>query len=63
MPTIQQWLNEYGESRQDTTNKTINWICVPAIFFAIVGFLYSIKLPFVITGHRINVAMIAFVFM
>jgi len=63
MPTIQQWLNEYGESHQNTTNKTIHWICVPAIFFAIVGFLYSIKLPFVITGHRINVAMIAFVFM
>ena len=60
MPAIQQWLTEYGESHQNTTNKTIHWICVPAIFFAIVGLLYSIKLPFVITGHRINVAMIAF---
>ncbi len=60
MPAIQQWLKEYGESHQNTTNKTIHWICVPAIFFAIVGLLYSIKLPFVITGHRINVAMIAF---
>lgn len=61
MPAIQQWLSEYGESHQNSTNKTIHWICVPAIFFAIVGLLYSIKLPFVITGHRINVAMIAFV--
>ena len=61
MPAIQQWLSEYGESHQNTTNKTIHWICVPAIFFAIVGLLYSVKLPFVITGHRINVAMIAFV--
>ena len=60
MPTIQQWLSEYGESHQNTANKTIHWICVPAIFFAIVGLLYSIKLPFVTTGHRINVAMIAF---
>ncbi|MDN3658533.1 DUF962 domain-containing protein [Ferruginibacter paludis] len=61
MPTLQQWLSEYGESHQNVTNKTIHWICVPAIFFSIVGFLYSIKLPFEITGHRVNVALIAFV--
>ena len=61
MPTIQQWLSEYGESHQNTTNKIIHWVCVPAIFFAIVGLLYSIKLPFVITGHRLNVAMMVFV--
>jgi uncharacterized membrane protein YGL010W len=61
MTNIQQWLSEYGESHQNDTNKTIHWICVPAIFFSIVGFLYSIKLPFEITGHRVNVALIAFV--
>jgi uncharacterized membrane protein YGL010W len=61
MPTLQQWLSEYGESHQNVTNKTIHWICVPFIFFSIVGFLYSIKLPFEITGHRVNVAMIVFV--
>jgi uncharacterized membrane protein YGL010W len=61
MPTLQQWLSEYGESHQNATNKNIHWICVPAIFFSIVGFLYSIKLPFEITGHRVNVAIIAFV--
>ncbi|CAN5463825.1 DUF962 domain-containing protein [soil metagenome] len=61
MTNIQQWLSEYGESHQNDTNKTIHWICVPAIFFSIVGFLYSIKLPFEITGHRVNIALIAFV--
>ena len=61
MPTIQQWLSEYGESHQNATNKIIHWVCVPAIFFAIVGLSYSIKLPFVITGYRLNVAMIMFV--
>lgn len=61
MTNIQQWLAEYGESHQNDTNKTIHWICVPAIFFSIVGFLYSIKLPFEITGHRVNIALIAFV--
>lgn len=58
MKTIDQWLSEYGESHQDHTNKTIHWICVPAIFFSITGLLYSIKLPFVISGFQLNVAVI-----
>ena len=58
MKTIQQWLSEYGESHQNHTNKTIHWICVPSIFFSIVGLLYSIKLPLVISGIQLNVAMI-----
>ena len=61
MRTIQQWLAEYGESHQNHTNKTIHWICVPAIFFSIVGFFYSIKLPWLIDGHQLNVAMILMV--
>lgn len=58
MRTIHQWLSEYGESHQNATNKTIHWICVPAIFFSIVGLLYSIKLPFVIAGIQANVALL-----
>jgi uncharacterized membrane protein YGL010W len=58
MKTIDQWLNEYGESHQDHTNKTIHWICVPAIFFSIVGLLYGIKLPWNIAGFKLNVAVI-----
>jgi len=58
MKTIQQWLSEYGESHQDHTNKTIHWICVPAIFFSITGLLYGVKLPFNISGITVNVAMI-----
>ncbi len=61
MKTIQQWLSEYGESHQDETNKTIHWICVPIIFFSLVGLLFSIKLPFVIAGYSVNAAMIAVV--
>jgi len=61
MKTIQQWLSEYGESHQDHTNKTIHWICVPSIFFSITGLLYSIKLPFEISGVTINVAMIVLI--
>ena len=59
MKTIQQWLIKYGESHKNETNKTIHWICVPAIFFSITGMLYSIKLPVYFGGHHLNIAMIA----
>lgn len=58
MKSIHQWLSEYGESHQDHTNKMIHWICVPAIFFSIIGLLYGIKLPFTVAGIAVNAAMI-----
>ncbi len=58
MRTIQGWLSEYGESHRNETNKLIHWICVPSIFFSIVGLLYSIKLPFFWQTHQLNVAML-----
>ena len=59
MRTIEQWLSEYGESHQDETNKTIHWICVPTIFFTIVGLFYCIKLPVQLTPTlQLNAAMI-----
>ncbi len=42
MRKIDQLLSEYGESHQNATNKTIHWICVPLIFFSIVGLVASI---------------------
>lgn len=59
MKTINQWLAEYGESHQNPTNKAVHWICVPLIFFSIVGLLFSIKLPFFSLGDmQGNVALI-----
>jgi uncharacterized membrane protein YGL010W len=58
MNTIHDWLNEYGESHKNETNKLIHWICVPSIYFSIVGLLYCIKLPFELWGVQINVAFI-----
>ena len=58
MRTIHDWLNEYGESHKNETNKLIHWICVPAIVFSILGLLYSIKLPFFWDTHQLNVAMV-----
>jgi uncharacterized membrane protein YGL010W len=42
MKPIQQWFDEYGQSHQNHTNKLIHWICVPLIFFSIIGLLASI---------------------
>ena len=43
--SIHQWFAEYGESHQNPTNKLIHWICVPTIYFCVVGFLWSIPTP------------------
>ena len=58
MRTIHNWLNEYGESHKNETNKLIHWICVPAIVFSILGLLYSIKLPFFWQTHQLNIGMV-----
>jgi uncharacterized membrane protein YGL010W len=44
MKTIDQWFAEYGVSHQHPTNKKVHWICVPLIFFSILGLLASIPL-------------------
>lgn len=40
-----QWFAEYGESHQHHTNELIHWVCVPVIFFCVLGFAWSIPLP------------------
>ena len=45
MRTMQQWLDEYGESHRHPTNKTIHWICVPVILFTVLGLLWLIPVP------------------
>ena len=42
MRNIDQLLSAYGESHQNPTNKFIHWICVPLIFFSVVGLIFSI---------------------
>ncbi len=46
MRKIDALLSEYGESHQNSTNKAIHWICVPLIFFSIVGLIWSIPSSF-----------------
>lgn len=42
MRKIDQLLEEYGESHRNETNKIIHWICVPLIFFSVIGLIASI---------------------
>jgi uncharacterized membrane protein YGL010W len=42
MRKIDSLLDEYGQSHQNATNKLIHWFCVPAIFFSVVGLVFSI---------------------
>ncbi|MCA6378620.1 MAG: DUF962 domain-containing protein [Cytophagales bacterium] len=42
MRKIDNLLSEYGESHQNPTNKLIHWICVPLIFFSLMGLIASI---------------------
>src|SRR5205823_6087310 len=43
--SAEQWFAEYGESHQDHTNELIHWVCVPVIFFCILGFVHTIPVP------------------
>ena len=61
MKTIDQWLDEYGESHKNKINKTIHWICIPIIMFSLIGMLWTIpypsvfdNIPFIGEHHLVN---------
>lgn len=45
MKSVDQWLDEYGESHKNATNKAIHWVCIPVIMFSILGLLWVIPVP------------------
>jgi len=46
MKTSQEWFDEYAVSHQNKKNKSIHYVCVPAIFFSVIGLLMSIPSSF-----------------
>ena len=42
MRTLDQWLAAYGADHQNLDNQRLHRLCVPAIFFAIVGLLHGL---------------------
>lgn len=55
MRTLDQWFSEYAVSHQNPRNKAIHYICVPAIFFSIIGLLMCI--PSRILGNLLKLNM------
>ncbi len=45
MRTVDQWLEEYGESHRHPVNKALHWVCVPVIVLTVMGFLRSLPTP------------------
>lgn len=46
MKTAQEYFDEYALSHQNKTNQFIHYICVPLIFFSVIGLLMSIPTSF-----------------
>ena len=66
MKTLKQWFDEYAVSHQNPKNKSIHYICVPAIFFSIVGLLMSIPNLILANLFSLNLPIVenwAFVFL
>ena len=45
MKSIEQWIEEYGESHQNPTNKAIHWVCVPLIMLSLLALISIIPFP------------------
>ncbi|NCT08460.1 MAG: DUF962 domain-containing protein [Flavobacteriia bacterium] len=46
MRTAQEYFDEYALSHQNKTNIAIHYLCVPLIFFSVIGLLMSIPTTF-----------------
>lgn len=54
MKTLSEWFEEYSVSHQNMTNKKIHYICVPAIFFSVVGLVFCIPNDSLLTTTRFH---------
>ena len=59
--SINDWVDSYAESHQNSTNKKIHWICVPLIMFSLLGLLSAIKL-FDVKGFEMNLCYVLIIF-
>ena len=46
MKSAKQWFDAYAKSHQNETNQMVHYICVPLIFFSVIGLLMSIPTTF-----------------
>lgn len=62
MKTLKQWLNEYSESHLNPVNKTLHWICIPAIVFSIWCVLRAIPVGNAVVNPASVIAALALVY-
>ena len=55
--TVEEWLDEYGESHKNPVNKAIHWVCVPLIMLSLIGLLWNIP-----AESNINLGLLFIVF-
>ncbi len=60
MRSVQTWLDEYGESHRNRSNKTIHWICVPLIYWSVYAALTAIPVPGFFAALPLNWGLLAF---
>ena len=58
MRDIERLFNEYSESHMNPTNKMIHNLAVPAIYFSVIGLVWSIPVPGFIEQYGVNFAHI-----
>jgi uncharacterized membrane protein YGL010W len=58
MKKLEQWFDEYAVSHQNPKNKMIHYICVPSIYFSIIGLLMSIPSLFIANILNLNTPII-----
>ena len=51
MRTAVEWLDDYGDSHRNRTNKVLHWICVPVIVWCVLGLLWLLPFPGVRATH------------
>ena len=54
MKTLVELFDEYAENHQNKTNQSIHFICVPSIFFSIVGMFMSIPSNLISNFMNVN---------
>lgn len=55
MRSLDSWLKNYSEDHKDETNQLIHKICVPVIFFSVVGLIHLIPYPVDIAKFRLGI--------
>jgi uncharacterized membrane protein YGL010W len=45
MRSAAEWLDDYGVSHRNPTNKRLHWICVPVIVWCVIGLLWCLPFP------------------